>query len=113
MSQEHRRAGSEWPHHTVYHGLSPKPPWRTENAASGLVVTPRLSGPGPGAGGQRRHLFLGTFQEGLAGHCVEEAVSSCCVRVPGRPRDSGLRCTEAWGGDSGLPTAGGSGEGGC
>lgn len=90
--------------YTTWLSSKPLPQRSKEKAASGLAVTPSL-------GGQRRHLFPGTIQEGLTGHYVEETVSSCRVRVPRRPGENGLRCTEAqkcglrtahcWGGEEG------------
>lgn len=62
---------------------------------------------------QRRHLSPCTFQEGLAGHCVEEVANSCCVHVPKRPREDDLRCTRAHKVQmQGCPLAGGRRNGG-
>lgn len=71
-------------------------PHRENRRSQRPTATPRPSGPGAGSrGGQRRHLSPGTFQEGLA-EPGEEGEQLLCVCVPGKSRDSGRRCTQAW-----------------
>lgn len=91
--------------------LSPKPLSQrgTEKAASGWRSRPASLDQEPADGGGT--CPQAPSKRGWRGHCVEAALSSCCVHVPRRPRENGLRCSEPRSADSDLPTGGGRAAG--
>lgn len=91
--------------------LSPKPLSQrgTEKAASGWWSRPASLDQEPADGGGT--CPQAPSKRGWQGHCEEAALSSCCVHVPRRPGENGLRCSEPRSADSDLPTGGGRAAG--
>lgn len=78
--------------------LAPKPlppRRRKEEAASDVAVTPDPSGPRASSRGGQRSTCLRVPSKRGWQDIVWRRVSSCCVSVPRKPRDNGLRSTLA------------------